>query len=623
GWFAELRHNETVRWLNEWRPPSKLQKDTGAPYLHDGARGFYLCGDCGRSLTWPEPTNAKTKDKGRKKPAKGGRDPYEHAPNCPRRGQPPVPCAIVANTKAATLRIFVDLPLDWEQAKDRYFRWGYSLGYALRTGMRQLYMLDGPELEFSLEPMWRHRSNDGGTERLRGALTFLDPAVGGSGFLDRAARELQLVAARTLEHLDHQECDSACYRCLKSYANQRHHQHLDWPSIVPELEQLATVTPTVTYEEDYDPRPWLECYAAGVGSPLELRFLRIFELNGLAVDKQIAIEVEPGAKPITVADFVVKDERRAIYVDGAAFHRGERLRRDRVIRQKLQEATPAWRSSHSRRGIWCPSRRLSARCLGRATCCLRRRPGRINQNRRVHPFSTRVKPSPRQTTAPPPDGDLPDFELLEELGGGGMAECFRARERATGDLVFVKRVRVGSHDAAALQRESEIYARLQYMDCEHLLKIRDVKRTPEHVALVTELAEGGDLRQYVDSQVQKRLSSAVAAPIALQIARGLAALHDAEIVHRDLKPENVLLAGSSWKLADFGIAKNRAHAAPGYTFRQAGTYRVRGARAIRGYGRRPERGRILIREAAGVPAHREDGSRRCACGVCGPATAGV
>ncbi|MCX4239713.1 hypothetical protein [Paraliomyxa miuraensis] len=115
-----------MRWLNEWQPPTKIQKDTGAPYLHDGARGFYLCADCGHSLTWPEPSATKKKDKGRKKPAKEGRDLYEHAPKCPRRGQQPVPCAIVAASKAVTLRIFVDLPLDWEQASDRYHRWGYS-----------------------------------------------------------------------------------------------------------------------------------------------------------------------------------------------------------------------------------------------------------------------------------------------------------------------------------------------------------------------------------------------------------------------------------------------------------------------------------------------------------------
>lgn len=576
GWFAELRHNETVRWLNEWREPSKIQRDTGAPYLHDKARGFYLCGDCGRVLTWPEQPDPKKK-KGRTKPAKEGNDPYEHAPSCPKRGQPPVPLAILATSKAVTLRIFVDLPPDWENDEDdRYARWGYSLGYALRTGMRQLYMLDGPEIEFSLEPMWRQRGGHGQPERLRGALTFLDPALGGSGFLERAANELQLVAARTLEHLDHKDCDSACYRCLKSYRNQRHHTHLDWLSILPDLEQLATAAPTVTLEDHYDPRPWLDCYAAGVGSPLELRFLRLFERNGLDVEEQVAIAVQEGAKPITVADFVVKGRRQAIYVDGAAFHRGERLRRDRIIRERLKSAEPPWEVITLTAKDLKPGSEALAALLGGGYAVPASEPEPSSSGATAPPGTASGTPEPKPSEPPPSaaqvEAELPAYELLEELGGGGMAECFKARERATGELVFMKRVRVGSNDQAALQRESEIYARLQYIECDHLMQVRDLVRTGEHVALVTELADGGDLRHFVVSQPQKRLAPAAAAPIALQIAKGLAALHEADIVHRDLKPENVLRSGPHWKLTDFGIAKNRANAAPGVTFQQAGTY---------------------------------------------------
>jgi hypothetical protein len=338
-WFAELRKGETVRWVNEWREASKLQKDTGAPQLHDGARGFYLCPDCGRSLEWPTETTAK-KQKGSKKAAKEQDESFGHSSTCPRRGQPPVPCAIVATSSATTFRIFVELPSEWRENEDRYYRWGYSLGYALRTGIRQLYMLDGPEIEFSLEPMWEQREAQ--QTRLRGALTFLDPAVGGSGFLERAALELHLVAARALDHLDHKDCESACYRCLKAYTNQRFHQHLDWLSVVPDLEQLGVAPPEEVAKEDYDPRPWLEAYDAGVGSPLELRFLRLFEKHGIAVEKQVPVAAEDGGAPISIADFVVKGTRTAVYVDGAAFHQGERLRRDRRIRARLRTGDLAW-----------------------------------------------------------------------------------------------------------------------------------------------------------------------------------------------------------------------------------------------------------------------------------------
>jgi hypothetical protein len=71
-------------------------------------------------------------------------------------------------------------------------------------------MLDGTEIEFELESCWSS-SDERGPCKI-GALTFIDASVGGSGFLDRAAAELHLVAARALEHLDHPDCSSACYR---------------------------------------------------------------------------------------------------------------------------------------------------------------------------------------------------------------------------------------------------------------------------------------------------------------------------------------------------------------------------------------------------------------------------
>jgi Lhr-like helicase len=334
-WFAELRRGETIRWLNEWKIPTAKPGST-APFLHSEARGFYLCPDCGRILEWPD--QGGKKKKGRAKPVQGDADPYKHGTTCTSRGQPPVPCAITTSGTATTLRIYIDLPPEW--SGDDYSRWGYSLGFALRTGMRQLYMLDGPEIDFSLELPWER--TEGRQKRKCGALTFMDSSVGGSGFLEKTASELHLVAKRALEHLDHKDCETACYRCLKSYQNQRFHEYLSWPLVMPDLEQLAAEPPRKTGQDNYDPRPWLEAYDQGCGSPLELRFLRLFEQNGIAVDKQVALAPEPGAPPISVADFVVQGTKKAIYIDGAAFHRGERLRRDRYIREKLKAGSMGW-----------------------------------------------------------------------------------------------------------------------------------------------------------------------------------------------------------------------------------------------------------------------------------------
>lgn len=333
-WTVEVRRSEDVRWVNEWLPLTPAERARGTPFLHQKARGYFLCASCGRLLT--PPVEAVDKKKGRKKASRGGNvdDPFGHASSCPAKGQPPKPLALVCNTRATTLRIRVDLPAGMD--KDEFKKWSVSLGYALRTGLRHLYMLDGPEIEFEYEPAWEER--DATSTRKVGALTFVDAAVGGSGFLDRAAAELHLVAQKAIEHLDHENCETACYRCLKSYPNQRYHSSLNWPRIIGDLHELASAAPEQRPSEKGDdgaPGPWLEAYAAGVGSPLELKFLRLFEARGIALEKQVAV---PSEAPISTADFVQFTKKIAIYVDGAAFHVGNRLRRDRAVRARLREA---------------------------------------------------------------------------------------------------------------------------------------------------------------------------------------------------------------------------------------------------------------------------------------------
>lgn len=341
GWMMEMREEEEIRWLNEWKPASTAERAAGAPQLHDEARGFYLCPTCGRDLKLPSGQNTASSGGRSRNRQTGQDDPYGHTKECPQRGQPPAPLAITARLLATTLRLMVTLPPDWDT--EDYQRWGYSLGYALWMGMRHLFMLDGSELEFELEPMCKMSAP---APHVKGVLTFIDTAVGGSGFLERAAEQFHQVAAHAIEHLDHADCESACYRCLKSYNNQRHHQYLAWPVILPDLEHLslsAPVTLTLDNRDENDPKPWLDAYAAGVGSPLELKFLRLFEQHGLSVDKQVPVAANAGEHPISVADFVVKGTRTAIYIDGAAFHRGQRLRRDRIIRDKLRNGNLGWR----------------------------------------------------------------------------------------------------------------------------------------------------------------------------------------------------------------------------------------------------------------------------------------
>jgi replicative superfamily II helicase len=342
GWGLRWSRHEEVWWLNEGLQPSEKERDNGVPCLHSGAKGYLLCGACGHMLV-PELPAKKSGGKPKaKKARKGQDDPYGHSAGCPERGSPPRPTALAATGRAELLRLTVTVP-DSISA-DVFQRWGLSLGYALRAGMRHVYMLDGPEIEFELEGPWKV-SNDG-VPHTGAALTFVDPGLGGSGYLKRIAEEFHVVARRAADHLDHPNCDVACYRCLKSYQNQRFHDVLEWPRIAADLEMLAASPPAqrpLETKDTDDPRPWLEAFAAGVGSPLELKFLKLFEQHGFHPQKQLPIAPDDGQAPISIADFAVPERRVAIYIDGASFHVGDNLRRDRFIRRRIREGSGNWK----------------------------------------------------------------------------------------------------------------------------------------------------------------------------------------------------------------------------------------------------------------------------------------
>ncbi|MBE7558417.1 DEAD/DEAH box helicase [bacterium] len=342
GWALRLSSMEEVRWLNESLPPTDAELDSGQPMLHMGARGFLLCPECGRKLDPPVPIDNQRG--GRRNPQAGAQDQNGngHAPDCPRRGTSPRPFAIVAAAQVEVLRLL--LPVPATERTDQWTSWGLSLGYALLNGIRLHFMLDERELEFELEGPWVSTVREDQCNLL--CVTFVDPNLGGSGYLERIAQQFNDVARSTLVHLDHRDCETACYRCLKAYGNQRYHDMLSWPQIIPALDELAQAAPGPAPLETGDlddPAPWLEAYHAGVGSPLELRFLRLFEQHGFHPQKQVPVAARDGEAPISVADFAVPERRLAIYVDGAAFHRGPNLRRDRFIRRRLREGNPPWR----------------------------------------------------------------------------------------------------------------------------------------------------------------------------------------------------------------------------------------------------------------------------------------
>jgi WD40 repeat protein/tRNA A-37 threonylcarbamoyl transferase component Bud32 len=147
-----------------------------------------------------------------------------------------------------------------------------------------------------------------------------------------------------------------------------------------------------------------------------------------------------------------------------------------------------------------------------------------------------------------------DYELLDELGRGGMGVVYKARQGKLNRLVALKMILageyVGEKDVARFRTEAEAVARLQHPN---IVQIFEVGEHDGHPYFSLEFVDGGSLAQKLDGTP---LPPQKAARLMETLARAMHAAHQAGVVHRDLKPANVLLtADGTPKITDFGLAK--------------------------------------------------------------------
>jgi WD40 repeat protein len=147
-----------------------------------------------------------------------------------------------------------------------------------------------------------------------------------------------------------------------------------------------------------------------------------------------------------------------------------------------------------------------------------------------------------------------DYELLDELGRGGMGVVYRARQGKLNRLVALKMILAGEYagerDVARFRTEAEAVARLQHPN---IVQIFEVGEHDGHPYFSLEFVDGGSLAQKLDGTP---LPPQQAARLVETLARAMHAAHQAGVVHRDLKPANVLLtADGTPKITDFGLAK--------------------------------------------------------------------
>ena len=155
---------------------------------------------------------------------------------------------------------------------------------------------------------------------------------------------------------------------------------------------------------------------------------------------------------------------------------------------------------------------------------------------------------------------LDSYEIVALLGAGGMGEVYRARDFVLKRDVAIKVLPADwSRDPDRLRRfelEAQAAAALNHPN---IISIFHVGRCEGSPYIVTELLQGETLRDHL-KKGPMRLREVL--DYGVELARGLAAAHDAGIIHRDLKPENIFVTKDGRiKILDFGLAKMEARRA--------------------------------------------------------------
>lgn len=157
-----------------------------------------------------------------------------------------------------------------------------------------------------------------------------------------------------------------------------------------------------------------------------------------------------------------------------------------------------------------------------------------------------------------PSAEMPrifgDFELLEELGRGGMGIVYKARQRSLGRIVAVKMILRGelasAADVARFRSEAAAAARLEHP---HIVPVYEVGDNDGQPYFVMKYIEGTTLARRLAAGP---LAGREAAELLLPVCQAIQFAHDRGVLHRDLKPSNILIDGDNRAhVSDFGLAK--------------------------------------------------------------------
>jgi cyclin-dependent kinase len=148
------------------------------------------------------------------------------------------------------------------------------------------------------------------------------------------------------------------------------------------------------------------------------------------------------------------------------------------------------------------------------------------------------------------------YQKVEKIGEGTYGVVYKARNRLTGELVALKKIRLEAEDEgipSTAIREISILKELQHPN---IVRLHDVIHTEKKLTLVFEFLDL-DLKKFLDASAVESLAPQTIKTLLFQLLAGVSFCHDRRVLHRDLKPQNLLINKENLelKLADFGLAR--------------------------------------------------------------------
>jgi tetratricopeptide (TPR) repeat protein/TolB-like protein len=148
------------------------------------------------------------------------------------------------------------------------------------------------------------------------------------------------------------------------------------------------------------------------------------------------------------------------------------------------------------------------------------------------------------------------YQIIEDLGQGGMGHVFKALDTRTGEKIAVKVLRSGLEtDGRSLDRFSHELTAARRISHRNVCRMFDLGEDGGRLYITMEFVPGEDLKSIL--KMMGAMSPAQAVGLAVQICDGLEEAHRLGVVHRDLKPANILVDKEGHaRIMDFGIARS-------------------------------------------------------------------